>query len=287
MAIRFYQARSLLDRGLWDEAVAIAARRERWWQGEFPVACAIEGLVRARRGEPGADGLLEQAWHELTGLVASEGARHGMVRLSRVEAAWLRGDRRAASQVLREARDSAAVLRFARSGSELALWGSRLGVELEIPAGAPVPVRLELAGDWRRAIAAWLELEAPYEAALAALPGDDRAAREAMTRLHKLGANAAARAFARDRAAVGARAARGARRSTLANPAGLTRREQQVLEALETGASNAEIAAALHLSERTVAHHVSAILAKLGVPNRHAAIEHARRRALLSGPPAN
>lgn len=286
MAIRFYRARSLLDRGRWDEALAIAALREKWWQGEFPVACAIDGLIRARRGEPGADGLLEQAWQELTELVAAEGARHGMVRLSRVEAAWLRGDRPAASRQLREARDSAAVMRFARPGGELALWGSRLGVELEAPAGASAPVRLELEGDWRRAIAAWRELEAPYEAALAALPGDDRTAREAMTTLHKLGAKAAARAFARDRAAAGARAARGARRSTLANPAGLTRREQEVLEALETGASNAEIATALHLSERTAAHHVSAILAKLGVRNRHAAIEHARRRALLPEPPA-
>ncbi|HZE04089.1 MAG TPA: AAA family ATPase [Solirubrobacteraceae bacterium] len=286
MAIRFYRARSLLDRGRWDDALAITGLRERWWQGEFSVGCATEGLVRARRGEPGAEGLLEQAWSELTELVAAESARHGMVRLWRVEAAWLCGDRAAASQQLREARDSPAVVRFARSGGELALWGSRLGVELEVPAGASAPVLLELEGDWRRAIAAWLELEAPYEAALAALPGDDRAAREAMTTLHKLGAKAAAQAFARDRAALGARAARGARRSTLANPAGLTRREQEVLEALETGASNAEIATALHLSERTVAHHVSAILAKFGVRNRHAAIEQARRRALLSGPSA-
>lgn len=286
MAIRSYRARSLLDRGRWDDALAITALRDRWWQGEFPVACATEGLVRARRGEAGAAGLLEQGWRELTKLVAAESARHGMVRLAQVEAAWLRGDTPAASGQLRDARDSAAVMRFARSGGELALWGSRLGVELEVPAGAPAPVLLELEGDWRRAIAAWLELEAPYEAALAALPGDDRAARNAMTTLHKLGAKAAAHAFARDRSASGARAARGARRSTLANPAGLTRREQEVLEVLVTGASNAKIATELHLSKRTVAHHVSAILAKLGVPDRHAAIEHARGRALLSGPEA-
>ena len=74
---------------------------------------------------------------------------------------------------------------------------------------------------------------------------------------------------------------RGARRSTLAHPAGLTRREQEVLERLATGATNPAIAAALHLSERTVAHHVSAILAKLGAPTRVAAIERARRRGLL------
>jgi DNA-binding CsgD family transcriptional regulator len=281
-AIRFFRARSLLDRGRWDEALAIAGLRERWWRGEYPVACAMEGLIRARRGEPEAHRLLEQAWREIVQLVSAESARHGMIRLGLVEAAWLADDRRAALAELAAARDSPPVARFARSGGELALWGARLGVELELPAGAPEPVRLETEGDWRRAIAAWRELRAPYEASLAAIPGDDRAARGAMATLHKLGATGAARAFARARAARGGRAARGPRRSTLANPAGLTRREQEVLHALETGASNAAIAAALHLSERTVAHHVSAILGKLGAPNRHLAIEQARRRGLLA-----
>ena len=55
-----------------------------------------------------------------------------------------------------------------------------------------------------------------------------------------------------------------------------------VLERLATGATNPTIAMALHLSERTVAHHVSAILAKLGAPTRLAAVEQARRRGLLS-----
>ncbi len=184
---------------------------------------------------------------------------------------------------LKAARESSASARFARPSAELALWGSRLGMELTVPPGAPAPVRLELEGDWRRAVTAWSALEAPYEAALAALPGDDRAARQAMATLHRLGAKGAAQAFARERAERGDRAARGPRRSTLANPAGLTRREQEVLEVLETGASNAEIAQSLHLSERTVAHHVSAILSKLGARNRHAAIETARRRGLLAG----
>jgi DNA-binding CsgD family transcriptional regulator len=283
MAIRFYRARSLLDRGRWDEALAIATLRERWWEGEYPVACALEGLIRARRGEPGGDELVQQAWLEMAELVAVESARHGAVRLARIEAAWLRGDAKAAMDELEAARDSS-VVRFARTAAELALWGARLGMELEPPAGAPVPVTHELEGDWRRAVAAWSELGAPFEAALAALPGDDRAARHAMATLRRLGAKAAARAFARDRAAGGARAARGPRRSTLAHPAGLTRREQQVLEVLQNGASNAQIARELHLSERTVAHHVSAILTKLAAENRHAAVERARLQGLLPRP---
>lgn len=286
MAIRFCRARSLLDRGRWDEALAVAQARERWWEGEFAVASAMEALIRARRGDdPGTGDLLPQAWREIVERVDAEGSRHGMIRLALVEAAWLRDDRAAAIAALSAARASPAVSRFGRSGSELALWGSRYGVELAVPADAPRPVLLELEGDWRGAMEAWRELEAPYEAALAALPGDERAVREAMASLHRLGGAGAARAFARERAARGARVARGPRRSTLGHPAGLTRREQQVLEALEAGGSNVAIAAELHLSERTVAHHVSAILAKLGVPNRHAAVEQARRQGLLGPSP--
>jgi DNA-binding CsgD family transcriptional regulator len=282
MAIRSFRARSLLDRGRWDEALAIARGRERWWRGEFAVASAMEGLIRARRGEPGGGELIAQAWDELVKQVAAESARHGMIRAALVEAAWLRGDRGGALAELAAARESSALLRFARPAGEVALWGSRLGVELEPPAGAPAPVQLELAGDWRGAIEAWHELHAPYEAALAALAGDERAGREAMSTLHKLGATGAAQVFARERAARGARVARGPRRSTLANAAGLTRREQEVLEVLERGASNATIAHTLHLSERTVAHHVSAILGKLGARNRYAAVEKARSLGLLA-----
>ncbi len=50
---------------------------------------------------------------------------------------------------------------------------------------------------------------------------------------------------------------------------------------LAGGATNPEIAAALHLSERTVAHHVSAILSKLGTPTRTAAVAAARNAGLL------
>lgn len=281
-AIEFFRARSLLDRGQWEQARAIAARCDETLPGEIPVALAMEGLLRARAGEPESQRLLEEAWEEIWRRVAAESARHGMIRLALVEAAWLRDDREAAIAALHSARTSPAVVRFARSGSELALWGGRLGVELELPEGAPAPVRLELEGDWRGAIAAWRAQEAPYEAALAALPGDERAAREAVAALRRLGAGAASRAFGRERAARGARAARGPRRSTLAHPAGLTRREQEVLEQLASGATNAAIAQALHLSERTVGHHVAAILRKLAVPSRWAAVERARSTGLVA-----
>ncbi|MHB1834740.1 MAG: ATP-binding protein [Solirubrobacteraceae bacterium] len=281
MSVRLSHARSLLDRGCWPRALAFVAGRDRSWQGELPVARAMAGLIAARRGQPDAEELLNGAWEQLWEIVPVESSRHGMLRLALVEAAWLAGDQAAMVARLREARDSPAVPRFARSAAELALWGARVGVQLPTPACVPAAVALELEGDWRGAIDAWRLLEAPYEASLAALPGDERAAREALATLHRLGAKAAARAFGRERVARGARPARGPRRSTLAHPAGLTRREQEVLERLATGATDAAIAAELHLSQRTVSHHVAAILRKLDATNRRVAVDRARTTGLL------
>ena len=288
-AIEGFRARSLLDRGRWDDAVKAGERSARIWHAEVPLARAIEGLIRERRGEGGGEALIREAWQALPAGV--EGSRHAGLRVALAEAAWLRGDVVGARAHLPAPGEWLTVAPFARPAAELALWGRRLGVAPTAlpgapPPGAPPPVRLELAGEWRAAVRAWRELEAPYEAALAALPGDERAARQALAALHRLGASAAARAFTRDRVTRGARPARGPRRSTAAHPAGLTRREQEVLEALATGATNPAIAAALHLSERTVAHHVSAILGKLGVADRAAAVRAARARGLVQDGPA-
>jgi DNA-binding NarL/FixJ family response regulator len=74
--------------------------------------------------------------------------------------------------------------------------------------------------------------------------------------------------------------ARGPRRSTMDNPGQLTSRQIEILELLTDGLTNAEIAARLYITPKTVAHHVSAILGKLDVRSRKQAAAAAARFGL-------
>ena len=70
---------------------------------------------------------------------------------------------------------------------------------------------------------------------------------------------------------------RGPRPAGVPRVAGLTAREQQVLALLSQGLPDREISRQLFISERTVHHHVSAVLGKIGVSSRTAAAREAAR----------
>ena len=62
----------------------------------------------------------------------------------------------------------------------------------------------------------------------------------------------------------------------------LTDREREVLEAVAQGERNKEIAARLHITERTVKAHLTSIYNKLGVDSRAAAVAEAIQRGWLT-----
>ncbi|WP_433056261.1 helix-turn-helix transcriptional regulator [Dactylosporangium sp. CS-033363] len=139
-----------------------------------------------------------------------------------------------------------------------------------------------MAGDWRAAADAWGRGGRRLTRVHALALGDATSAGEALAELEVLGARRAAawvRADLRRRGVVGV--PRGPRPATAANAAGLTGRQAEVLRLLADGRSNAEIAAALTLSEKTVQHHVSAILGKLSATSRTQAAATARRLGLV------
>jgi len=84
---------------------------------------------------------------------------------------------------------------------------------------------------------------------------------------------------------AGIRSGPSGRSSAGAMPAGLTPRERDVLHQLIDGRTDREIAARLFITRRTASKHVEAILAKLGVRSRGAAVAEARRQGLAPVPP--
>ena len=93
--------------------------------------------------------------------------------------------------------------------------------------------------------------------------------RDSLAELQRLGARTAAAVAARRLRELGARGLpRGPRETTRENAFQLTQRETEVLELVAQGLRDADIAERLFLSEKTVNHHVSAILRKLGVSTR-------------------
>jgi DNA-binding CsgD family transcriptional regulator len=137
---------------------------------------------------------------------------------------------------------------------------------------------------WSGAAALWTRLGCPYEAALARARIDDEShIREAGESLVSLGAAAAMPVVSQRLRALGVRGLpRGPRAATRSNPANLTERELDVLALVAEGLRNNEIASRLVVSQRTVDHHVSAILRKLDVRTRGQAGTEAIRRGLLT-----
>jgi len=271
--------------GRWDEAVTLST--ELLASADVYPSYRLRplhvlGVIRARRGQPGA-------WRYLDGAAAvadasGEPQETIPVRLARAEARWLQGDLHRAAQEAERA-DDVAVGSGGWERGEIGAWLRRTKSDRSPPGELAEPYRLLAAGEWEDAARLLASLGCPYEAALALHDASDEAAlRQALEIFTSLGAAAAAQLTRHTMRVLGIRSIpAGPRTATRADPLGLTRREREVLELICAGHTNAEIAAKLFLSPRTVDHHVSAVLAKLGAPTRGAAASHAARLGLSGG----
>jgi ATP/maltotriose-dependent transcriptional regulator MalT len=278
-----WRADSALERGRWDEAAADArealdhphAVLHRVW------SLLVLATLRARRGDPDVWPLLD----EIAELVRENPPQRNVpYQLVRGEAALLEGDLERARVELGTMAVADVADRW--MAGQLAVWRRRAALPAEETGPVPEPFERELAGDWAGAAALWEEFVTPYNAAWALAGSDDE---DELRRSHELllglGARPAAAIVARKLRERGVRGlARGPRAATQENPAGLTRRELEVLDLVAEGLTNAEIATRLVISEKTVGHHVSAILGKLGVGSRYEAAKLAAQDRELAGP---
>jgi ATP/maltotriose-dependent transcriptional regulator MalT len=269
-----------LERGRWQEATELADALlcERRTASVIRLkALTVLGRLRARRGDPDPWSLLDEA-RELTG-PQTEREQFDALQAGRIEAAWLEGNSalaRAEAESLRPLEDR---LIDPWWRGELGFWAWRAGALDQLPEGAAEPYELHFAGRYRAAAAAWEAIGCPYHQALALSDSENEEdLRQALEIFQSLGARPAASLAVERLRAMGVRTIpRGPRPRTKRNPAGLTSRELEVLALLGQGLRNVDIAERLVVSPKTVDHHVSAILRKLGVPNRVAAAEEAVR----------
>lgn len=281
--MRGVRAQLLVRNGRWDDAAAealdVIANDRATALVRYPALVALARL-RVRRGDPLAEPLLAEMKRFLE--KGAELQRLLPYAAVMAELAWLgEADKDEALRLIGLAEGMSPTRAVF---AELAGWRQMLAPSADPgdTSGMAAPYRMLLAGDWRAAATAWAELDAPYERALALAQGDEAAQRAALEILEQLGARPVAshvRDIMRRNGVI--RIARGPRRATRANSAGLTERQMEVLQLIERGLSNKRIAEHLAISPKTVDHHVSAVLGKLDAVSRGEASAAARASGLI------
>ncbi|MEN3359288.1 MAG: hypothetical protein V7637_3270 [Mycobacteriales bacterium] len=285
--IEAQQCYVLILRGGWDEAERrlrrlIDAAADPGANAVNPLA--FLGRILARRGDPEAAALIDRAW--ALAAATGEDQKMAVAAGARIERLWLTGDLAAVRAIGADLLAVAVQARHLFLRGEVLRYQRRAGVAVEPFAGCPPPFAAGIAGDWAGAARLWAEAGNPYEQALELIESPDAdTARQALGILDGLGAAAAAAICRRRLRRAGvADIPRGPRAATKGNPGRLTARQLEVLTLLADGHTNAEIAARLFVSARTVDNHVAAVLRRLGVQSRREARRAAADLGLL--PPA-
>ncbi len=249
------------------------------------VSCIPQvALLRARQGNPVDRSALEEVLRSRENMISSDvfNAEYALAEIF-----WLCGERDLALDSARRAYEVARNWRHPWAMGDAAFWTWVSGGIDGLPDGVAEPYRLQFAGAWRDAMAAWRNKGCEYEAALAGLFGGEEGMHAALHALEAIGARGTAyRVREHMRAAGVAVVPRGPLASTRANSFGLTDREEQVLALLAEDLSNSEIATRVHRSIRTVEHQVAAVIGKLGARSRHDAVAIAKKQGLVQARPA-
>jgi DNA-binding CsgD family transcriptional regulator len=236
------------------------------------VGHSLLGRLQARRGESGAKAHLLEGWELAT--QAAEIQRTGPSGATLAEYVWIGGSLDSAFLArLRAVMAECLERESPWMAGELAFWLYLIGAIETIPEGVAEPYRLAGSGEWEKAALFWEDRGIPYDRAIALSMGSNEAKLEALGILDELGARPIASRLRSELTAAGVSGVpRGPTRATRENPFGLTPRQMDVLRLMAENMTNSEIADRLFVSSRTVDHHVSAVLGKLGATTRAEAV---------------
>jgi DNA-binding CsgD family transcriptional regulator/tetratricopeptide (TPR) repeat protein len=233
------------------------------------------GRLRARQAGPDAHEFLTRALE--IGSVSKLFENIAPARAALAESAWLEGSRERTLEEARLLYDLAVSRGHPWLAGEAAFWLWQCG---ESPARydwMAAPFTLQIAGEWQAAAEEWGRIGCPYEQARALAEGDEQAQILALKIFERLGARPAAETLRQRLQKTGiTKIPRKPRTSTSENPFGLTERQVEILGLLIDELSNSEISVRLHISPKTVDHHVSAILEKMELHSRQDAAAFAR-----------
>ena len=182
--------------------------------------------LRLRRGDPGADEVLEEARRMAEGSGALQ--RMAPTACARAEAAFVRGDPERVAAEVHVALPLAQSKGHPWFVGELNYWLWRTGAIATAPAGCAEPYALEIAGRWREAAAAWQRARLPLRTCARLSLGDADSAAGSPCDLRRSRRAPGRRESAPHAARCRVRGvARGVRASTRGNPCGLTAAEMQ------------------------------------------------------------
>jgi len=276
-------ARVYFETGSWNDALKIA---EDLLKGDYlppPAkifALVVVGSIRTRRGEADAYPLLNEA--KSKAMQTMELQRIVPALSALLEYEWIKGTRCIEEEVINNTISMMNQMGNLYENSEFAFWLKKARNQ-ELPLQEVYEgYKLDNLKNVHRAVTNWQNAGCPYEEGLALFEGDEDDKRKAISIIHKLGALAVYEKLKFEMRSSGIKSIpRGLRKSTQENPALLTDRELEVLQLLNEGMQNKEIAARLFISAKTVDHHISAILFKLDVNSRTKAVQEAIRLAIL------
>ena len=277
------KARLKLETGEWDEAFKIARRII---NVEEPSAIVRIGVlvvyatIKMRRGEGDALPLLVEA-NELA-FKTMELHRIVPAMVASLEYEWITSKNFIADDALATTIGMTGKMGNIYENSAFAFWLKKARSQVVSMNEVFEGYKFDDNTTRSTAVDTWKKAGCPYEVALSLFEGSDDDKRKAVSMMQDLGATAVYEKMKFDLRKAGVKKIpRGARKTTQSNAAQLTSRELEILQLINAGLQNKEIASKLFISAKTVDHHITSILYKLEVNSRAKAVHEAIRLEII------